>query len=183
MRLPVTVTHLEMRSPGDLRAKPAPRTDASIIRVSVPMPELNRFFYSAVGGDWYWIDRLAWTYADWLKYLDRPALETWIIAVAGVPAGYFELERQSEDNVEIVYFGLLPAFTEKGLGGWALGEAVRRGWAMAAKRLWVHTCDLDHPGALANYVARGFKVFKIEMEEEELPDRPIGPWPGARPTE
>ena len=81
--------------------------------------------------------------------------------------------------MEIVYFGLLPTFTSKGLGGWALSEAAKRGWAMGAKRVWVHTCDLDHPGALANYIARGFRQFKVEVNEEELPVQPLGPWPGA----
>src|SRR4051812_43512164 len=109
-----------MRSPDALRPKAATRPDAAVVRVSNPMPELNRFFYTAIGGDWYWLERLPWTYADWLKYLDRPELETWLVTVAGVPAGYFELERQPGDDVEIVYFGLLPAFVEAELGGWAL---------------------------------------------------------------
>ena len=69
--------------------------------------------------------------------------------------------------------------TASGLGGWALTEAVRRGWDMGAGRVWVHTCDLDHPGALANYLARGFTVFKTETKEEDLPPDPIGPWPGS----
>ena len=181
MRVAVTVTHLELRSPADLRPKAAPRPDVAVARVPVPMPELNRFFYSAVGGDWYWIDRLRWTYADWNRYLSRPDLETWVINVAGTPAGYFELERQAGDDVEIVYFGLLPAHTGGGIGGWALTEAVRRAWAMGAQRVWVHTCNLDHPGALVNYQARGFRPFKVETNEEDLPDQPPGPWPGARP--
>jgi len=149
------------------------------VRVSIPSPELNRYFYTAIGGDWYWIDRLKWTYAEWRRYLDRPELVTWLITVAGVPAGYFELERQAEDDVEIVYFGLLREHVGRGFGGWALSEAAERAWQLGAKRVWVHTCDLDHPGALNNYLARGFKVFKTETKEEELPEKPTGPWPGA----
>lgn len=143
------------------------------------MPELNRYFYTAIGGDWFWIDRLNWTYADWKRYLDRPELETWIVTVGGSPAGYFELERQTDDNVEIVYFGLLREFAGQGIGGWALTQAADRGWEMGAKRVWVHTCDLDHPGALANYLARGFKPFKTEIKEEDLPERSVGPWPDS----
>jgi GNAT superfamily N-acetyltransferase len=176
----VTITHLEMRSRSDLRPKPAPTPDAATVRVPVPMPELNRFFYTAIGGDYFWLDRLPWTYADWMKYLDRRDLQTWLITVAGVPAGYFELERQPGDDVEIVYFGLLAQFTARGLGGWALGQAATRAWEMGAKRVWVHTCDLDHAGALPNYLARGFRVFKVETKEEELPANSPGPWPGAR---
>jgi GNAT superfamily N-acetyltransferase len=175
----VTITHLEMTSPADLRAKPPPG-EAATVRVPVPLPELNRFFYSAVGGDYFWLERLPWAYSDWLKYLDRPEQQTWLTNVAGIPAGYFELERQPGDDVEIVYFGLLPAFTGKGLGGWALSEAANRAWQMGAKRVWVHTCDLDHAGALPNYLARGFRVFKTETKNEVLPERPLGPWLGAR---
>ena len=179
MRVAVTVTHLELRCAADLLPKLPPRPDVSVRRVPVPMPELNRFFYTAVGGNWYWIDRLRWTYAEWKAYLGRPELETWVVNVAETPAGYFELERQPGDDVEIVYFGMLPAHTGGGLGGWALTEAVQRAWAMRARRVWVHTCNLDHPAALANYCARGFTPFKVETKEEDLPDDPPGPWRGA----
>jgi GNAT superfamily N-acetyltransferase len=179
MPVTVTITHLELRSVSDLRPKPAPDRDAAVARVPVPTPELNRFFYTAVGGRWYWIERLGWTYDDWLRYLDRPELDTWIVNASGTPAGYFELERQPGADVEIVYFGLLPTHTGRGLGGWALSEAARRAWGMGANRVWVHTCDLDHPGALANYLARGFLPFKVETKEEDLPSEPPGPWPGA----
>jgi hypothetical protein len=50
---------------------------------------------------------------------------------------------------------------------------------MGARRVWVHTCSLDHPGALANYLARGFRVFKEEVADAEIPDRTPGPWAGA----
>lgn len=178
----VTVTHLELRSPANLRAKECPRPDALIAHVPEPTPELNRFFYTAIGGDWYWFEQLGWTFADWMKYLDRPELETWVVSVAGIPAGYFELEHQVGDDVEIKYFGLLPAFTSAGLGGWALTEAARRAWAMGAKRVWVHTCDLDHPAALGNYLARGFKPFQTETKVEDLAVKPPGPWAGCGET-
>ena len=38
---------------------------------------------------------------------------------------------------------------------------------------------IDHPQALRNYEARGFRVYKIEREAEEIPDGPLEPWPGA----
>jgi GNAT superfamily N-acetyltransferase len=107
-------------------------------------------------------------------------LQTWVVSVASVPAGYFELEKQPGDNVEIVYFGLLPQFVEHGIGGWALTQAVAKAWEMGAKRAWVHTCDLDHPRALANYRSRGFREFKTETKWEELPEVSPGPWPNCR---
>lgn len=180
MWVEVTTYYLEMTSRDDLRPVAAPRSDLQLGRVPQPMPALNRFFYTAAGADWYWIDRLPWTWEQWRQYLDRPELETWVLSVAGVPAGYFELEGQAEGNVELAYFGLLPAFVGQGLGGYALTAAIERGWDMGARRVWVHTCNLDHPGALANYQKRGFRLYRTETKGEELPPQSPGPWPGAR---
>jgi GNAT superfamily N-acetyltransferase len=175
----VTTYHLEMLDPRDLRPKRSSRADVTLSLINPPMPELNRFFYTAVGADWYWLERLPWTFADWQTYLFRPELETWMLAAAGTPAGYFELEAQAENSVEIRYFGLLPAFVGAGLGGHLLTCTIERGFAMGAKRVWVHTCTLDHPQALANYQARGLRIFKEETVLVDQPARPSGPWPGA----
>jgi len=37
-------------------------------------------------------------------------------------------------------------------------------------RVWLHTCTLDDPAALPNYVARGFRPFREERYEADLPD-------------
>jgi GNAT superfamily N-acetyltransferase len=175
----VTTTHLEMTNRSQFRPSQYSGTSFELKRAEVPCPELNRFFYTAVGTDWWWYSRLPWDYARWLAYLDRQDLETWIAYVSGTPAGYFELERQHNGNVEIAYFGLLPHFIGKGLGGGLLSAAVSRAWEMGATRVWVHTCDLDHPRALANYQARGFKIFHVESKVEQLPDAPLEVWRGA----
>jgi GNAT superfamily N-acetyltransferase len=179
----ITITYLQMTSPGQLRpARPA-RSGVVLARVDPPMPELNRFFYTAIGGDWYWLDRLPWTYERWLDYLSRPELETWVLSVDGVPAGYFEQEMQDGGDVEIVYFGLLSRFIGQGLGGCLLTRAVERGWQRGARRVWLHTCTLDHPAALAHYQARGFQVYRKEVKTQALPSQPPGPWTGCRSPE
>jgi len=179
MNREVITYHLELRSPAELRAPEMRPAALEVRRVMVPCPELNRFFYTAVGGDWFWIDRLCWSYQEWLRYVTRPEIETWIGIVDGAPAGYFELDAQPEGNVEIAYFGLLPQYIGKGFGGELLHHAAERAWDRGASRVWVHTCSLDHPSALAVYQRRGFKVFKEERAWKELPDRAPGPWPGA----
>ena len=180
MKREVEIHHLEMTSLQDLRPARYPGEELEIRQARIPCPELNRFFYTAVGGDWFWIDRLSWTYGQWLAWLDRPELETWIGSVQGTPAGYFELEKQSQDNVELAYFGLLPRFLGRGLGGALLTAAVERAWSMGASRVWLHTCSLDGPASLANYQARGFRIFKTERLVKELPDETPGPWPRAQ---
>ena len=159
----VTTTYLEITARADLRAGRAPRAPFTIVRVEVPTPALNRFLYVAVGQSWAWNDRLQWDAARWRAYVDSPELETWVAYVRGTPAGYFELERQAHD-VEIVYFGLLPDFIGGGLGGALLTKAVERAFDLGATRAWVHTCSLDHPQALANYLARGMRVYRTEVD-------------------
>jgi GNAT superfamily N-acetyltransferase len=182
MQRRVTTTHLEMTSRDQLRmARPSP-IPLQLVRVEIPCPELNRFLYTTVGARWWWYSRLSWDYGRWLTYLDRPDLETWVAFSSGTPAGYFELERQPDAAVEIVYFGLLPDFIGKGIGGALLTAAITRAWEMGAQRVWVHTCTLDHPQALPNYLARGFQIFRVEEASEDLPDEPLQPWPGANRT-
>jgi GNAT superfamily N-acetyltransferase len=183
MKRTIEIHSLEMTSPQDLRPARPPAVELEIRQARIPCPELSRFLYTAVGGEWFWIDRLSWTYGQWLAWLDRPELETWIGYVQGTPAGYFELERQpggAAENVELAYFGLIPQFIGRGLGGALLTAAVERAWAIGASRVWVHTCSLDGPASLANYQARGFRIFKTERLEKDFPAETPGPWPGAR---
>jgi GNAT superfamily N-acetyltransferase len=179
MRTTVTTWSLEMRSPDQLRSQPCPLATVRVERADIPSPELSRFLYTAAGGQWYWYKRLDWDYARWLAYLDRPVVETLVMYVSGTPAGYIELEAQTDDNVEIAYFGLLPRFIGQRLGGYLLSTGVQRAWDQGALRVWVHTCSLDGPNALANYQARGFRVFDQTTDWEDLPDATPGPWPGA----
>ncbi|MDH3640995.1 MAG: GNAT family N-acetyltransferase [Gammaproteobacteria bacterium] len=179
MRTLVTTHHLELTEPGQL--KPAKPSSAAyqLVQAEVPSPELNRFLYASVGADWCWYERLSWPYQRWLDYLNRPEVVTWVAYVQGTPAGYFELESQDGGSEEIAYFGLLPGFIGKGLGGALLTDAINTAWARGARRVWLHTCSLDHPSALDNYQARGFRVFDTVQDYEELPDESLEPWPGA----
>jgi GNAT superfamily N-acetyltransferase len=175
----VTTWYLEMRSPDQLRVAASPSPEARVERADIPSPELSRFLYTAVGGNWYWTERLGWDYARWLAYLDRPAVETWILYLSGTPAGYVELEFQPDDDVEVAYFGLLARFIGQGLGRYLLSAGVARAWDQGAKRVWVHTCTLDGAHALANYQARGFRIYDQRTTRVELPAVTPGPWPGA----
>lgn len=180
MRRNVLTTYLEMRQPD--RLIPAPETALEVREAVAASPELNRFLYTAVGGDWYWIDRLAWTYEQWLQYLRQDAVRTWVGFLGGNPAGYFELDGRNGEDVEIAYFGLLSRFQGRGHGGYLLTRAVEEAWSMSgeAGRVWVHTCTLDAPSALPNYERRGFQRYKFESTTLDLPADPPGPWPEAR---
>ena len=175
MIVEVTTYHLEMTDPEKLCPKQVDWPQLTVERGQKPSPELNRFMYAAVGGDWNWIDRLSWTYHRWQEWVHRPELETWVGFIDGNPAGYFELESQPNANVEIASFGLLPSVIGQGLGGHLLTVAVNQAWQMGAKRVWLHTCSLDHPSALPNYQARGFRVFQESTASQVIPEQSPGP--------
>jgi ribosomal protein S18 acetylase RimI-like enzyme len=163
-----TTTWLEMHSPADLRA-PAPRAGVVVQRIDPPDPALNARLYASVGADYRWVDRLGWSGDDWQRYVTRPDLETWLLVDGETPAGYFELLQhpggtdEPARSVEIAYFGLLPDFVGRGLGAMLLAAAIRRGWELPVARVWLHTSSHDHPHALANYLARGFRIYRVEV--------------------
>ncbi len=162
----ITTYYLEMTAPSELRAKPAVE-GLDVREVEVDVFQYNRFLYEYVGETWQWVDKLSWSDNQWRQWVEQPDLRTWVAYHRGSPAGYFELHRQDEDVVELAYFGLAQPYIGKGFGGYLLSQAVRNAWEwQGIDRVWVHTCSLDHPSALKNYQARGFRVFKTEVTQE-----------------
>jgi len=121
--------------------------------------------YQLVGEDWDWVDKHAWSDEAWRSYAENDNLRTWVAYCKGSPAGYYELQQQQNGDVEIAYFGLASRFIGRGFGGYLLSEAIAFAWA-GTRRVWVHTCTLDHPRALQNYKARGLEVYRVETTEE-----------------
>lgn len=155
-------TYLEMRDPAALRPARLENPAIRIEQVVGCAPSFWRYLYTEVGRQYRWIDRLPWSDDEIRGYLDDPAVSLWVMSVRGAPAGYFELRHDRTGGVEIVYFGLLPEFTGRGLGGHLLTVAVERAWAAGGDRVWLHTSSLDHPSALPNYLRRGFTAFHSE---------------------
>lgn len=175
-KIPIHVWHLEMTEQTGTETRERPYELKPCL---TPLPELNRFLYAAVGAPWTWYMRLGWTWQEWHDYLSKDSVHTWIAYVDGTPIGYFELEAQAGGATEIVYFGLLPEFVGKGYGKSLLEDAIDKAWQLADSRIWLHTCTLDHPSALPNYLRRGFRVFKEEDFEDRVPAAPLEPWEGA----
>ena len=160
----ITIFYLQMDSPQQLQpGKPA--QDLEVREARVKQWPLNRFLYEYVGGPWDWKEKLTWSPQQWQNYAESDQLRTWVAYSEGSPAGYFELEKPAGKVVEIKYFGLAQAFIGKGFGGHLLSCAIEEAWHWGeVERVWVHTCSLDHPSALANYEARGMRIYKTELE-------------------
>ena len=161
----VTRTYLEMMAPHELRgASPPPAAAAMrLVRVAPCPRALSRALYDLVGRDYHWRDRHAWTDQQLDAYLARPELSVFVLEDERGPAGFFELLREGDGAVEIALFGLRPDRHGQGLGKWLLTRAVEEAWAAGASRVWLHTCTLDSPAALPNYLARGFREVRREL--------------------
>ena len=168
----VVRTYLELTAPDQLREADFPAGPAELRVVRRPACSVAEYrqLYDAVGRAYRWRDRLAWSDAqlgDWLARDDVAVrvLETRDARAADgawQPAGYYELARHPEGDVEIVYFGLVAEAHGRGWGRALLAHAAREAWAMGATRVWLHTCTLDGPAALPNYLGRGFQPVREE---------------------
>ena len=164
----VVRTYLEMTSPADLVGDDSPPPGTRLERVDGCTPALSRFLYTEVGRQFNWRDRLTWTDAQFQAYLDS-GVAVWVLYHAGGPAGYFDLRPDVDGSVEVNYFGLMPQAIGRGFGRYLLTRAVQEGWARGATRVWLHTCTLDHPGALPNYLKRGFRAVREERYTAIIP--------------
>lgn len=162
MRKPTRVWYLELRRPSELRPARVPE-GVVVTLAEVPVGALNRFFYAEVGRGHHWIDRAGWSEAAWQRHAESVA--TWLVTDHGTPAGYAELARHRDGTVNIAFFGLLERFRGRGIGGHFLTEVVRQAWEAGATRVTLNTCELDGPGALHNYRARGFTVVRETIEQ------------------
>ena len=155
--------YLEINSIKDLNDSSKVDEKFSIQYLKTPDFQINKFFYKNVGRKHNWVDRLAWTEKQWIDYVSDENVKTYILKDKNEFAGYFELILHNDKNeIEIAYLGLLEEYINQKIGSYLLSFAIKKSFFEKVKRVWVHTCSLDHKNALNNYVARGMKVFKKE---------------------
>ena len=160
--IPVERNFLELRDIKKLKFNSS-KENKFLIKKIKPDFQLNKFFYKQVGKKHRWIDRLSWTDEKWINFISNKNLETYVISESEDLIGFFELLYNPKLNeTEISYFGLLEEYIGKGIGGYALSEAIKKSFEKNIERVWLHTCTLDHPNALKNYIARGMRVFRKE---------------------
>jgi GNAT superfamily N-acetyltransferase len=155
--------YLEIKSIKELILPKNSKNNLKIKLLLQPDFQLNKFLYKQIGKNYYWNDRLIWTDQDWIKYVSRKNVFTYILYKDSNIAGFFELiYHEEKKEIELAYLGLLHEFIGKKLGAYLLTEAIKTSWNFKINRVWVHTCSLDHPNALKNYLDRGMKIFNHE---------------------
>jgi GNAT superfamily N-acetyltransferase len=154
-------TYLEMMSP------PPPVTSnvkLQLQRLSGDDSARFRSLYRAVGERWLWAGHLSKSPAELAAYLAAPERDTFAVVDLHGDIGLLQLEFDAAGNAEIVYFGLLESEIGRGIGQWLIGQAIAIAFAKPVRRLWLHTCNFDHPAALAFYQRAGFYVYATGFE-------------------
>jgi GNAT superfamily N-acetyltransferase len=159
-------TFLEMNVPPRRRA-PGFQTPYRLLRFNGSV-EAYRSLFRKVGENWLWLSRLAMPDEELRKILSDERVEVFELQNAAEPVGLLELDFRQAGECELAFFGLARGEIGKGLGRALMDAATEMAWAKPIKRFWVHTCTLDHPGALAFYLRSGFKPygFKVEVQRD-----------------
>jgi GNAT superfamily N-acetyltransferase len=172
----LVTTHLQMADWSEFRPAYLNYPDGiKVMCMDAPDVAFYRFLYAAIGKHWRWYDRLSYSDEELETLLAAPGTSVHVLYVDGSPAGYIEMVQHPEGpsrryhSTEVVYFGLRPSYIGRGLGKHLLSHGIAYAWNKGTQRLWAHTCNLDGPYALENYVKRGFKVYRVD--KEPMPER------------
>jgi len=161
--LAAVVTSLEMRERP--KPRPLPASPLRLTKWPEPSAEAYRTLFRRVGAPWLWFSRLMLEDDALLAIVRDPDVDVYaVIDRAGVEIGLLELDFRVAAECEISFFGLVPELTGKGHGDWLMAQALALGWRRDVKRMWVHTCTLDHPAALGFYRRKGFIPFARAIE-------------------
>ncbi len=164
MIIHVDRNYLEINSVKELKESLKPNKDSKLVLIDPPDFQLNKFFYKQIGKDYRWLDRLSWDDQNWINYVENFNIKTFILKDENNLIGYFEqIFHFNQKNCEIAYFGILKNYYGKKYGGYLLSEAIKKSFKEDIKKVWLHTCSLDHKNALKNYISRGMKVYKTEI--------------------
>lgn len=163
---PVQVTFLEMHEKPENTVPAAFQLDFTLWPQPISVEEYRQFYYG-VGKQWYWLDRMMMEDSLLYDKINAPNVDIYILYIEDQPAGFAEFVKEAS-YVEILYFGLLPAFIGKGYGNYFLQTVIEKAWSYQPQHIQLNTCSLDHPNALPVYKKAGFQQVKTSTEERRI---------------
>ncbi|MEM6887528.1 MAG: GNAT family N-acetyltransferase [Pseudomonadota bacterium] len=166
-KVPVIVTHLEMRAPAPLRDIPWPE-GVSPRQVEADVVWYRKVF-ATVGADWMWFGRLQLSHAELADILANQDVEIFTLSRDGEDLALLELRFQKSGTCQLEYFGLAPSLIGTGAGRGLMNVAIARAWRRDIDCFAVHTCTVDSPQALGFYIRSGFKVTRRQVEIADDP--------------
>jgi GNAT superfamily N-acetyltransferase len=175
MLIQETVTYLEMTAADQLRPGRLAPAPVELVKLDQAAAAVLRRTYARIAAPLNWQSRRTWSDAQWARLLARAQVHAWIARVGEEVAGVVELEAQPGGDVEIAVFGLIPEFIGRGFGAHLLTVGTRLAWKLEppdggrVQRVWLHTSSRDHPHAKPNYERRGFRPFRTERRQRDIP--------------
>lgn len=166
-KIAAVVTHLEMTERPALQ--PDPPGAWTLRRAETPGLDWFRDLYRRVGEEWLWFSRLQMSDAELAAIIQSPLVEVHALAQDGRDEGLLELDFREPGQCELAFFGVTANLIGSGAGRWLMNRALERAWSRQVARVWVHTCTLDHPAALAFYQRSGFRPFRRQVEIADDP--------------
>lgn len=167
-KLAAIVTYLEMTAPPPYQP-PAMPAGVDLRRVVAPTVGWYRDLFRRVGAEWLWFSRLAIGDETLASILGSPGVQVYALTRDGREEGLAELDLRAWPDVEIAFLGLTRDVMGSGTGRWLLARALDLAWAAGPRRVWVHTCTLDHPRALPLYLRAGFRPYRRAVEVADDP--------------
>jgi GNAT superfamily N-acetyltransferase len=168
-RIANVVTYLEMKARPAPRERPTSRLDLVLEPCDGSDLDAYRALFRRVGEEWLWYSRLVMSDAQLRTILEDPKVEIHRLCQGCEAVGLLELDFRIEGECELVYFGIVSSHIGKGAGRHLMELAIDRAWAKPIRRLFLHTCNLDHPRALEFYQRSGFRPYKLAVEVVEDP--------------
>ncbi len=166
-KVAAVVTHLEMTAP------PAHRDDPpgawSLRKVYAPAVDWYRDLHRRVGEEWLWFSRPRMNDTELAAIIHAPGIEVYALVADGRDEGLLELDFREPGQCELVYFGVTGSLIGTGAARFLMNRALERAWSRNVSRVWVHTCTLDHPSAVAFYQRSGFRAFRRQIEIADDP--------------
>ena len=130
------ITYLEMLDRPSGKRVPAPFEKLALMRAEDCTVSFYRYMYDTVGRPWLWFERRLVDDAALAALIAKPTIEIFVLYVAGVPAGFFELDTAPPRETKLCYFGLIPDFLGQRLGPYATVGAPTEAVPDAAR--WHH---------------------------------------------
>jgi GNAT superfamily N-acetyltransferase len=158
------VTHLQMLEPTPLR----PEQQLQGIEFGVvkePTGEWYRSLYAHVGAqDWLWFSRLLLSDDQLGEIIRDPKVELYRLRHQDNDEGLLELDFRKEGQCELAFFGVSKNLLGTGAGRFLMNRAIEIAWSRDIQLFHVHTCTLDHPGAIEFYQRSGFVAYRRQIE-------------------
>jgi GNAT superfamily N-acetyltransferase len=166
-KVAAVVTHLEMTERPALPDDPEGAW--TLRRVENPGLDWFRDLYRRIGEEWLWSSRLQMTDAQLAAKICAPLVEIYVLVLDGRDEGLLELDFGNAGECEVRLFGVTAKLIGGGAGRWLMNRALELIWSRPVTRVWLHTCSLDHPAALAFYRRAGFRPFRRQIEIDDDP--------------